>query len=794
MNPLSHKTKRRVANVDCRQIRGLLPAYLDGELAQATRTEIEEHLATCPECRRIANDYRRDLQVLSYQLRAAPWQPVRQRPWEAAGAGGFRSWFGSIGHKLVAGTAMVALAALLVVGGLALKEMANGTNPNGNPQATQTNQIAAGGSATSTVTAGTSGWFPYGNVMIDKTMSALAAHNLVVKIDKPVMIDSKTVGHLDRLGVDRTLTILTLNEPKEQLESPAAELQLANGKTIRPFASTTVSTDTGLQSAYLFPGMPADSSQIKVELSYSSHPAPVAVPVKVNLSPVRQANLAAPLEIGQTLRQSDIQVKLGQLTRGIVVSTVTWQAIDGKSDTPVKLDMNDISAKSGNQDIQVIHSTMPAGSGSAGTSWLLNLPGNGTFSMRFAGAQVDQGGSPKNIDGSWAFTVNPTQLLAQAQASATAAAQATQSAVAASTPVATETVVATPEPSPTMTASPTPSPTSTVTTASGPTLPANLLYLAPSPDGTVALWSQPSDGTDARMLYHPDHDITNFWLVPGSKSVAVQMGNAGPVVLVNLDGTPTGAPTLPDGQAIVEYVPSPDGKLIAFIPADQQSIWVGVAGGGEMYQIDKTNGKVPQTIHDLTWAPTSDSLSYHLAQIEGPDRLVVTAPTNNGIIWQSTASVDSWAYSPDGKSIVFTSGNRVSVVTISNGNQVDVTPATLKKGNYALLNVTWRKDGRIGFVAHDDGSVYNRADLWLMQSDGSQAWRAHIDIGAAIGFTWAPTGDGFVTEAPAPGAGGDQSQNQSYQIYWYPKLGSNPVQVGQANELTTPQAKLDWLR
>lgn len=789
--------------MDCRQIRGLLPAYLDGELSAKTRAEIEEHLASYPECRRIANDYRRDLQVLSYQLRAAPWLPVRQRPWESAGAGGFRSWFGTIGHKVLAGTAMVALAALLVVGALALKEMANGTQPNGNPQATQTNQIAAGSSATSSATVTSTGSsLTDANSPIHLVMQTLAAHNLVTEINKDVTVDGGAHIHLDSLGVDRTISYLTMTAPAE-VSISGAEIVLPTGTVVSQIHSggcDSVGTSK-IQYLCVFTGIDTNIKRVTVRLNVGmTNKAGVAatvkdIPVSINLSPIQQANLPRPMSIGQKQHQSDIEVHLGKLTRGVAASTMTWQTFNTQTDKPADIDANEFAISAGGKDVPLITWTMPTSPGSEGIIWFPNLPLGETFRLTFSDYHTISGTPPRSTSRNWAFTVDPARLLAQAQATASAEAQATASAEA--TPVPTETVaVATP--SPTVTATPpeiVATPSTTPSAPASPTLPADLLYLGPSPDGNVALWTQPSDGSDARMIYHPDHDITNFWQVPGSKSVAVQMGNSGPVVLVNLDGTPTGAPTLPDGQAIVEYVPSPDGKFIAYVPADQQSIWIGRAGG-EMYQIDQTSGKVPQTIHDLTWAPTSDSFSYHLAQIEGPDQLVVSKPADNGIVWKSKLSVVSSAYSPDGKSVVYSDGNDVYVVDPKTGKQADVTPATLKKGNFALLDVTWRKDGRIGFVAHDDGSAYNRADLWLMQSDGSQAWRAHIDIGAAIAFAWAPSGDGFITEAPAPAAGSDQApgQSQSYQLYWYPKLGSKPIPLGSVNDLAAQPVKLDWLR
>lgn len=781
--------------MDCRQIRGLLPAYLDGELSDATRAEIEAHLADCPSCRRVANDYRRDMQVLSYQLGVAPWLPVNQRPWEATRAGGFWTWLRPIGHKAVAGTAMVALVALIVTGALALHEMANNPNPNGNPQATQTVQAAAASSATSTATATHTGSVGIStNPEADQIMFALSDHKLVWPIDKEIHTEGGKTIYLSVLGIDRTATFLTLNQEEGgSVEIPEIDLKLSNGKTLRPFSagSTTSSQDERTQSLLIYPGMDSDVTKVTLHVrGMASQPAQ-DIPLRVNLTPIKQANLPQALPVEEKQQQSDLEIKLGDLTPGVAVSMLTWQAIDTKKDEPANLGLIDAKVMADGANIPIVRTVMPDESGTQGAFWLLNLPKNRSFRLTFgSGHAIESSGwSPYY---SWAFTVDPTRLLASAQATASAEAQAQATPSAVATPTSTETALTA-----TTEATVTPSPTSTAFASS--TLPAELLYLAPAPNGGTALWAQPSDGAAARMIYHPDADITNFWLVPSSQSVAVQMGDSGPVELVNLNGTPTGAPTLPDGQAIHEYVPSPDGKLIAYIPMDQHSVWVGHVDG-EMYQIDKTNQKVPQTIHDLTWAPTSDSFSYHLAQIESPDRLVVSTPGDSRIIWESKVSVMSSAYAPDGKSLVYSDGSHVYVVQPSTGKQVDVTPAALKKGDYELLNVTWRTDGRIGLVAHADGSVYGKADLWLLQSNGSQAWRAHVDIGAAIAFEWAPSGDGFITEAPVPASStsSDQSQSQnqsqSYQLYWYPKLASNPVPLDAANALSNRPSPFAWLR
>lgn len=61
--------------MNCERVRSLLPAYVDGELDLVTTLEIEEHLATCPECSRAYAELRELQSVLASQ-RAALIEPT----------------------------------------------------------------------------------------------------------------------------------------------------------------------------------------------------------------------------------------------------------------------------------------------------------------------------------------------------------------------------------------------------------------------------------------------------------------------------------------------------------------------------------------------------------------------------------------------------------------------------------------------------------------------------------------------------------------------------------------------
>lgn len=64
--------------MDCRQIRQMLASdYLDNELDIAAREQVDRHLETCPDCRKIS----KNLAEISLSLRRAQKQNVPQGVW-----------------------------------------------------------------------------------------------------------------------------------------------------------------------------------------------------------------------------------------------------------------------------------------------------------------------------------------------------------------------------------------------------------------------------------------------------------------------------------------------------------------------------------------------------------------------------------------------------------------------------------------------------------------------------------------------------------------------------------------
>jgi anti-sigma factor RsiW len=67
--------------MSCKKHRDLLTAYNDGELSARDREEVAAHLAQCPECRELARNSGRSLEVFKAAARAEPTPEMP--PWFA---------------------------------------------------------------------------------------------------------------------------------------------------------------------------------------------------------------------------------------------------------------------------------------------------------------------------------------------------------------------------------------------------------------------------------------------------------------------------------------------------------------------------------------------------------------------------------------------------------------------------------------------------------------------------------------------------------------------------------------
>lgn len=790
--------------MECREVRRLLPALLDGELPQPARDEVEAHLAHCRDCRRVYDDYRRDQQVLSYHLRTAPWLPVTKRPWEQERAGRAQSsrwsWLASGGNKVAAGVALLALLALITGGALALRGMSNGP---GEPGTVALMTSTAAGASTMLGPETTSATLPANASYPAQIIAELSAHGLAFKINKQATIDGKKVT-FDRLIVDRSVTYLEYTMPGAGPLPAAVNLVDASGASeLGRYGSTLTAkpvdptSPTPIEHWMVFPGL--DPSTKQVTLSIDRGPlVPLDIPVTVNLAPLR--DMPEPVQLRAEDSSKGIDLTGLTLTRGLVVTRLDWKATISDQnrlqlvDQPVHVPNveEEMSVHASGASVSMVNSGETTGASDVeGMAEFIGVPAKGTLTLTIGWLDVGQrGGASGHIAvGPWTLTIdlsNPGN--AQPQPTATPRIAEVTSTPAA-TPVSTPTVAATP------------TATAPVTVSSA--LPAGLYFVAPAKDGVQSFWEQPQDKSSApKLILHPDADIDAYWPVPGSNRVIFRQSGDGQVYLLNVDSHQTQRVAVDAAEA----VPSPDGSQIAYISPNQQTLSIGSAdtltanGTPQISSIYVVDNSQSETIHGLHWSPSGKQLMFQLSQIAGNTVEVVTNPEPNGVVWQSKGDVMSAAFSPDGTQLVYSTGSAIVKVNLADGKETDLTPDGVKGGQQALLNVTWRPDDRIGFIAHQDQTVYSPADLWLMKSDGSQAWKAHPGLGAVLDFRWSPRpgSDGFVVGlSQAPG----ESTSQASGLIWYPALHSgeknqqqpqpDPVTLGQG-AVGQPVDKLEW--
>jgi len=106
--------------MDCREIKKMLPVFLDGELESVLENTVADHLRTCPQCRREAEELQKAWDLLGelepiepdpfyrtrFWARVAEQEPWPRRVWES-----MRHFFGGR-YRL---PALAAAAVLLVV-------------------------------------------------------------------------------------------------------------------------------------------------------------------------------------------------------------------------------------------------------------------------------------------------------------------------------------------------------------------------------------------------------------------------------------------------------------------------------------------------------------------------------------------------------------------------------------------------------------------------------------------------------------------------------------------------------
>ncbi len=90
----------------CEIIRDLLPSYIDGLTSEESNIEIEKHLETCPDCRKVLEKMRKEIGVTDIsenKKSIKPFKKLKRLSWRAAGItalclillfGGYLYYFG----------------------------------------------------------------------------------------------------------------------------------------------------------------------------------------------------------------------------------------------------------------------------------------------------------------------------------------------------------------------------------------------------------------------------------------------------------------------------------------------------------------------------------------------------------------------------------------------------------------------------------------------------------------------------------------------------------------------------
>ncbi|MDI3342085.1 MAG: zf-HC2 domain-containing protein [Sphaerobacter sp.] len=743
--------------MECRDVRPRLPALIDGHLPAPEAAAVQAHLAACPACQRLERQYRQDLYDLARYLRTAPWRPIEQRPWAAPRPA--RGFWGAVavgGHRLAAGAALVALLALVTAAALALRGMA--TTPGAGPTPTAESGVVAT-SASPVVSGATSPEPPLlGPPRASQLMDDLARAGLAFAIDRTEPVGSQTVT-VRRLAADRFTTYLEYSATAGDLNTGHVMLIDDRGQELRPtiWWSEPASAGSGIPAAASvtwveFPGLDPDVRGVTVRFS-PPQGDPVEVRVQVDLAPLRA--LPAPWHVRAATTVNGVKAELLTITRGMVVSAIDWRAVpvDPKAVIPMdgggSLDEHVLIEANGER-LPILRHTRIGEDDWYVRVWVYQLPKTGQLHLRLDRVAVSGlSGGYTTVRGPWEFTLDLADPGAQGPA----------------TPP--------PSPQPAGTPVPTPAPSPTPS-APAVSLPADLYFVGKPPNGVLALWRQPADGSAPRLVVQGKADLDAFWPVPDTNQIAVRFADNPAVWLATADGALLEPATMPDGQPVAEYVASPDGARIAYVSLDRRSLWVSNADGSNLALVHQVRIPEAQTIHQVSWAPRGYTLRYEVAQFAAGSRAVVAVvggpdQTVDPVTRELARDALAYAWSPGGTELAYSTYSGIYRVRIADGVETAITPPALRDGTQrALVNLHWLRDGRIAVVAHQDGTVYSPADLWLMNSDGSDAWRAVRDLGPVEALRWAPTGDGFVLTT----VGGQG-------LTWYASIHAEPVPLAE---------------
>lgn len=215
-----------------------------------------------------------------------------------------------------------------------------------------------------------------------------------------------------------------------------------------------------------------------------------------------------------------------------------------------------------------------------------------------------------------------------------------------------------------------------------------------SPDGNTIVF--------AGRKSQESHDIKHIWTLPIEGGKPRQLTD--------------------DPAPFTDWYPcwSPDGKDIAFLrgPTSENlvaNIYIISANGGEPRQLTSESDKAFSGT-TIAWSPDGKLLAYFSRdERTAPDGTLKVIPVDGGeprVVGkvESIYAHKEMAWSPDSKQIAFNEVNVIKIVSLKDGNIVDIKPDLEDTGIYHL---DWSPDGERLVFAGDKGGG---REFWLMEN------------------------------------------------------------------------------
>jgi Tol biopolymer transport system component len=215
--------------------------------------------------------------------------------------------------------------------------------------------------------------------------------------------------------------------------------------------------------------------------------------------------------------------------------------------------------------------------------------------------------------------------------------------------------------------------------------------------------------------------------------------------VMDADGSGVRRLNLPDGGGwVTDLAWSPDGRTIAFTYRREHET-------ADIYSI-RLDGSAPitnLTDHPATdsqpaWSPDGTMIAYYSTQDGAGGDLFVMRADGSSVtnLTRSGRAIDDITWSPDGSQIAYTvyqSAHSAIFVTDAAGTsprQLTGDAAGVLPDRYVGdSSPAWSSDGqRLAFVSYRDGN----AEIYVMQSDGTQQQRLTIDVSLDRDPVWLP--------------------------------------------------------